>query len=481
MSSSQPPTSEQYDLFISYAHADDKDGWVTAFVEAIREEHARFTPQPLQVFFDTEAIRSMDDWERRILEGLRQSRVMVAVLSPRYFGSDYCRKEWEVFVDHELALALPGEGIAPIYTVTVPDLEAKKADAALDRWMIDMRRRQYVNLQPWRPKGIEALREEEVCRLIQGLDEQIAERMDKTAKAANSRSTVPSHNERFVGRKEELRKLHETLALGRVGAITAVHGIGGIGKSALAFEYAHAFAWHYPGGRYLVEAEAATDLRIPMMRLAPQLGLKLTDAEQNDVALGYARLRAALEAGERSLVIVDNLDDASLLGPQVRGHLLPVSDRVHVLVTTRLGEDRLDGMQCLPLDALPDDDALELLGKYSQYANYRNHIEEGISYACLVDLPPAKCAVPRMQPCRGSSPSSRRKKSQADATRFAELPQDLQSTGFGVFARHRRSHRILHFRPTTRTTCGRRISGRYKSQHRRRFRQLRVGSVRGRR
>ena len=36
------------DLFVSYAHRDDQDGWVARFVDAIREEHARFTPIPLR-------------------------------------------------------------------------------------------------------------------------------------------------------------------------------------------------------------------------------------------------------------------------------------------------------------------------------------------------------------------------------------------------------------------------------------------------
>ena len=68
-----PAELRSYDLFVSYAHVDNEDGWVTAFVEAIRQEHAEFTPEPLRVFFDTDSIRSMDDWRRRILEGLKHA------------------------------------------------------------------------------------------------------------------------------------------------------------------------------------------------------------------------------------------------------------------------------------------------------------------------------------------------------------------------------------------------------------------------
>ena len=130
-----------YDLFVSYAHLDDHDGWVVALIEAIRAEHAKFTPNPLAIFFDRSDIRTMEDWEHRILGGLRGSKAMLAVLSPKYFERPYCRTEWEVYLDHELDRAMTGEAIAPIYTIAVPGFE-DEADA----WLKNMRQRQYVNI-----------------------------------------------------------------------------------------------------------------------------------------------------------------------------------------------------------------------------------------------------------------------------------------------------------------------------------------------
>jgi hypothetical protein len=62
-----------YDLFVSYAHADDHDGWVCALVESTKAEHATFVSAPLAIFFDREEIRTMDDWEHRIYQGLRHA------------------------------------------------------------------------------------------------------------------------------------------------------------------------------------------------------------------------------------------------------------------------------------------------------------------------------------------------------------------------------------------------------------------------
>jgi TIR domain-containing protein len=43
----------------------------------------------------------MDDWEHYILGGLRSSKTMIALLSPAYFASAFCRTEWKTFLEHE--------------------------------------------------------------------------------------------------------------------------------------------------------------------------------------------------------------------------------------------------------------------------------------------------------------------------------------------------------------------------------------------
>lgn len=357
---------EQYDLFVSYAHADDHDGWVSGVLAAIEEEHARFTPNRLRVFVDRDEIGTMDQWEHRIRRALRGSKLMLAVLSPAYFSSAYCRKEWEHYLEREQELALAGQGVAPLYIITVPQFE-DEAQAAMDRWFAEMRTRQYCDIRDWRDGGPQALQEEDVRQRLRALEQQIGRRLDRAGRAADSPTTIPPHNPTFVGRVEELRRLRESLACGNVGAITAVHGIGGIGKSALAFEYAHAFAHQYPGGRFLLGCAGVTDLRLPILGLAERIGVTLTDEERRDLDAGYARVRAALESGGACLLLLDNVDDPELLAPATRARLLPASDRVHVLVTTRLEPQRLPGLDCLALDTLPTPDAVRLLEKYRAF------------------------------------------------------------------------------------------------------------------
>ena len=177
---------------------------------------------------------------------------------------------------------------------------------------------------------------------------------------------MPPHNRNFVGRVNELRRLRESLALGRIGAIAAVHGLGGMGKTALAFEYAHAFAGEYPGGRFLVPCTAQPTCALPIVNLAEYKGVTLDDADRKDIGRAFARVRAAFENGPRSLLVLDNIDDPKLLAP-ARAETLPASDNVHVLATTRLEATRLVGVDCLALDALPEADGARLLEKHRAF------------------------------------------------------------------------------------------------------------------
>ena len=368
----ESPKRDEFDLFISYAHADDRGehaGKVTALVEAIKADYLRVTGTPLRVFFDTDEIRSMDDWEARILTGLRQSKMMVAILSPSYFASDYCLKEWEIYVETELAQALPGEGISPIYVIRHPAFETDPVEERLRHWIKDLRRRQYIEWLPFWPEGAAALEREDVRRKLADLPGQIAERLHRAAIRDTTPHTVPLPSIHFVGRRDEMHALLHDLLQSQIGAITAVHGIPGIGKSMLAFAYAWGYGFRYPGGRFLIPAANASDLAAEVIRLAEPKGVPLSDEERQRPDVALAKVKAAFEAGPPALLVIDNVDDPALLTAQARERALPKGDHIHVLVTTRISPEDLPRIRCLPLDALQTEDAMALLQSFRPIAD----------------------------------------------------------------------------------------------------------------
>jgi hypothetical protein len=364
--------STAYDLYICYAHADDWDEnreKVSALVAAIEADYLRVTRAALNVCFDTHVIHTMDDWEAKILTGLRHSKMMVAVLSPNYFQSDFCRREWEIYVETELAQALPGDGITPIYVVKHPAFEADPVEEQLRHWIKDLRRRQYIEWLPYWPEGAKALEREDVRRRLAGLPGQIAERLQRAAARDASPNTVPLPSVHFVGRRDEMHALLNDLIQSQIGAITAVHGIPGIGKSMLAFAYAWGYGYKHPGGRFLIQAASLTDLAAGVIALAEPKGVALGDEERKSPEIALAKVKAAIKTGPSALIVIDNVDTPALLTPQARERALPRGDHIHVLITTRVSPDDLARIRCLPLDALQTDDAAALLHSFRPIAD----------------------------------------------------------------------------------------------------------------
>lgn len=63
-----------------------------------------------------------------------------------------------------------------------------------------------------------------------------------------SAAVAPAPPPDFVGRQEQLAQLAATLIAGKSAAITALQGMGGIGKTALAQQLAAQLTPHFPGG-----------------------------------------------------------------------------------------------------------------------------------------------------------------------------------------------------------------------------------------
>jgi len=95
-----------YDLFISYSRRDNAQGRVTQLVERIQADFAAFAGRPLQPFFDLTEIHGMEDWRHRILQGLRESRLLLACLSPSYLGSRSERNERNFRLEKLISIGL---------------------------------------------------------------------------------------------------------------------------------------------------------------------------------------------------------------------------------------------------------------------------------------------------------------------------------------------------------------------------------------
>ena len=86
----------KHDLFISYAHADDKAwNWVTSFAATLKDELLRKN-RDFKVWWDTN-LRTGEQFNLAIQEAIADSAAFLCILSPAYGQSTYCQDEVEWF------------------------------------------------------------------------------------------------------------------------------------------------------------------------------------------------------------------------------------------------------------------------------------------------------------------------------------------------------------------------------------------------
>ncbi|WP_406437029.1 NB-ARC domain-containing protein [Streptomyces sp. NBC_00631] len=168
-------------------------------------------------------------------------------------------------------------------------------------------------------------------------------------------ATVPD----FTGRSAFVSELSEVLvsAEGRVMAVSALAGIGGVGKTTLAVHVAHQARSAFPDGQLYVDLQGAgTRAAEPETVLGAFLrALGTADSAIPDSLEERAALYRSVLDGRRVLVLLDNARDAAQVRP-----LLPGTDGCAALVTSRVRMVDLAGAHLVDLDVMSPDEALQL-------------------------------------------------------------------------------------------------------------------------
>ncbi|MFE2373724.1 BTAD domain-containing putative transcriptional regulator [Streptomyces sp. NPDC059398] len=180
-------------------------------------------------------------------------------------------------------------------------------------------------------------------------------------------SLLPARPDGFVGRTVELALFDELPGSAYEdsgpAAVAVVHGIGGVGKTALALHWAHAAGRHFPGGRFYIDLHGyglgtpvtphhALGLLLAQLGIDPERVPAHTDERR-------ALWRTSL-AARRALVVLDNAHSAQQVRP-----LLPGADGC-ALVTSRSRLSGLtirDGARSVPLGELTDAEAARVLAE----------------------------------------------------------------------------------------------------------------------
>jgi tetratricopeptide (TPR) repeat protein len=162
------------------------------------------------------------------------------------------------------------------------------------------------------------------------------------------------HNPFFIGRDTLLTQLYDILHSEKAAALTqAISGLGGIGKTQLAVEYAYRNRDKYQAILWGTATTYET-LFTDFVALAELLDLPEKDAQ--DYTITVQAVKHWLETHSRWLLIIDNADDLEIIND-----FLPTRGNGHIIITTR---SQATGTIAQPLEVPklePDDGAVFLL------------------------------------------------------------------------------------------------------------------------
>ncbi len=171
-------------------------------------------------------------------------------------------------------------------------------------------------------------------------------------------------NPNFTGRAEQLIALQATLTPGQAAALTqpqAIHGLGGVGKTQLAVEYAYR---HASGYRLVwwIHAQDITTLSADYAALAQKLNLPEQQATEQAVVVDA--VRQWLEQNAGWLLIFDNATSpADLLS------YLPGRHTGHILITSR-NPNWGEIAEQVRVAVFPPDDAVSFLLKRTYQSDH---------------------------------------------------------------------------------------------------------------
>ncbi|MBI1256929.1 MAG: tetratricopeptide repeat protein [Chloroflexi bacterium] len=212
----------------------------------------------------------------------------------------------------------------------------------------------------------------QVSQLVRHIDLQnagVIERLDRIEKKLDGAQAQPStHNcnfvpkpDRFVGREDELKALDRALSDSKTVAITAVKGIGGIGKSTLAKAFAQQDT-HFGLKLWAEVGQLAGEDLLPRI-LREWTGLDFPHDWMLEQIIARSReilTERASKCGASVLLLIDDVWLETVI--QARQLREAVPNNAKVLITTRSEQVRLAlGCKLQSLDKMSPENGATLL------------------------------------------------------------------------------------------------------------------------
>ncbi len=226
------------EVFCSYAHADE------AWLRKLEKHVIPLQLQGLISLWHDRLLLPGTNWAKTIDTHLETASVILLLVSVDFFASEYC-----VGIEMKRALEREAAGEARVVPILVRSVSWNDAPFA------------HLQALPTDAKPLSTWQDEDLALtdVVAGI-RRVLDDLSRLSASAPRAALPPiwnipyPRNPFFLGREHELALLHQQLQAGQAMALCqpqAISGLGGIGKTQLALEYAYrshqdytAVLWH---------------------------------------------------------------------------------------------------------------------------------------------------------------------------------------------------------------------------------------------
>jgi tetratricopeptide (TPR) repeat protein len=312
-----PPFSTASRIFFSYATSASKD---KNLLNKLRAHLSSLRRQGLIDEWYDSAISTRGDVGQIIETYINKANIIVLLISADFLNSKRCYE-----VEMKRALELRNAGEAQVIPVLL-------RPTIWDGSPLD----QYSLLPPdGKPVSLWSDPDAALVEVAKGIRKVVEELAKFVGVRSRSEIQFPldniphRHNQFFTDRKALLNILHNYFTISQTfpqTRIQALNGLGGVGKTQIAVEYAYRYKHEYQAVLWL--KAASRDLLCAEIVSLAEL-LSLSEQDQVDEQRLFTAVKRWLQRHDRWLLILDNLEDFNLINL-----FIPLQGSGHVLLTT---------------------------------------------------------------------------------------------------------------------------------------------------
>ncbi|GHV90057.1 tetratricopeptide repeat protein [Spirochaetia bacterium] len=340
-------------VFISYSHDSDD------FCDKILDFSNELRKNGIDANIDQYEEDPPEGWSRWMEDQIRTAEYILVVCTKEYADKASLRTstglgvKWESSIIYNL--------LYEIGTVTTKFIPVIFNDANIDFILTPLRGKTIYNVSS--PKQKEAL-QKRLLGIKNNVKPPLGTIKSMVAKIAKPDARLfifPENNfsfrqnPNFTGRIEKFKEIRRNIKNGKKISLIqtqAIKGMGGVGKSEMAKEYAFRFAQEY-SCMWWIEAETEPGIQTAYREFAIMKDL-VTDSAKPDLIL--LKVTDWLRKNNEWLFIFDNAEDELLLEKY-----LPASGKGHILVTSRY--QHWHNIETVDIDLLPEEESHDFLTK----------------------------------------------------------------------------------------------------------------------